>query len=163
MPIAPGRKAARILLNLAPALPIPGAVLDSVDALTVNQGEAQVLAESLGFGAAEPVAAAKAISAAHGLWVVLSRGAAGAIAVTPDAILQIGALDIAPVDTTGAGDAFVGVLAAGLDAGAGLPEALHYASVAGGLACLTPGAMPSLPSLAQIEARLAELDPPRPL
>ena len=154
-------RGARVLLNLAPALPVPDGVLDSLDALTLNEVEALALARDRGFEADDPAAAARALAKAHDLWVVLSLGAQGAHAITPDEELVVSALPVTPLDTTGAGDAFVGVLAAGLDAGAGLADALHYASVAGGLACERAGAMPSLPSLKEIETRLPELAPPQ--
>jgi len=64
------------------------------------------------------------------------------------------AMDIDPVDTTAAGDAFVGVLAASLEGRMDLPSALRQASVASGLACLTQGAQVSLPTQQQIQANL---------
>ena len=156
-------RGARVLLNLAPALPVPDGMLDNLDALSVNEVEALILARDRGVDTGDPVAAARALAKAHDLWVILSLGAQGARAITPDEEFSIGALGVTPLDTTGAGDAFVGVLAAGLDAGAGLAEALRYASVAGGLACEGEGAMPSLPGLKQIEARLSELPAPETL
>jgi ribokinase len=66
------------------------------------------------------------------------------------------------VDTTGAGDAFAGVLAAALDQGHALPAALARASVAAGLACTRIGAQTSQPTAAEIEARLGDLPAPRP-
>jgi ribokinase len=72
-------------------------------------------------------------------------------------------LSITPVDTTGAGDAFVGVLAAGLDQGHELTAALARASVAAGLACTKVGAQTSQPTAAEIEARLGELPAPVPI
>ncbi len=156
-------RGARVMLNLAPALPIPDGVLDSLDALTLNEVGAMALARDRGIDADDPVAAARALARARDLWVILSLGAEGARAFTPEEELCVAALAVTPLDTTGAGDAFVGVLAAGLDAGAGLSDALHYASVAGGLVCESEGALPGLPSLKQIEARLSELAPPRSL
>jgi ribokinase len=63
------------------------------------------------------------------------------------------------VDTTGAGDAAVGGFAAALDRGAPPEEALRWASVAGALACLTPGAQSSLPSERDIRDALPRLTP----
>ena len=60
-----------------------------------------------------------------------------------------------PVDTTGAGDTFCGVLAACLDEGADLETAMRMAAVAGSLACTKEGAQPSFPTRAEIEAALA--------
>ena len=59
---------------------------------------------------------------------------------------------IDPVDTTGAGDAFVGGLAAALDLGRTLPTALRFAAVAGALSCLNEGAQSGMPYRPQIEA-----------
>ncbi len=66
------------------------------------------------------------------------------------------ALAVEPVDTTGAGDAFAGVLAGALGRGLALPEALRHASVAAGLACTRIGAQTSQPDAALIAARLAD-------
>src|SRR5690606_40866892 len=95
----------------------------------------------------------------HGLATLITQGARGAIAVPPQGAWHIGSLAIEPVDTVGAGDAFCGTLAAALDNGMTLPDALRAASVAGALACLAHGAMPSLPDAEAIDARLGELDP----
>ena len=63
-------------------------------------------------------------------------------------------LKIEPVDTVGAGDTFCGYLAAGLDSGLALSEALRRAAVAGSLACLKPGAQPSTPVADEVAASL---------
>ena len=71
--------------------------------------------------------------------LVVTRGAAGALAILRDGVrIEVPALAIEPVDTTGAGDTFVGVLAAALDLGSPLEAALHRASAAAGLAGLAP-------------------------
>jgi ribokinase len=63
------------------------------------------------------------------------------------------------VDTTGAGDTFVGVLAAGVDQGLALPAVLRRASAAAGLACLAHGAQTAMPERAAIDAAVARLPP----
>jgi ribokinase len=151
----------RILLNAAPAGPIPPAVLSRLDWLVVNGGEAMTVAAQAGLAAADPLQAARAIAAAAGLACIVTLGGEGAAAVAGGALWRIGALPVTPVDTVGAGDAFVGTFAATIDAGGELPAALRRAAVAGGLACLTPGAQPSLPTAAAIAARLDDLAPPR--
>jgi ribokinase len=153
----------RTLLNLAPALRLDRAALAAADVVVVNDGEAEAVAKQLKLPACEPAQVAGALAAALSNTVIVTRGAAGAVAADAAQSWTVDALKIAPVDTTGAGDAFVGVLAAALDRGAGLPEALHRASVAGGLACLKPGAQPSFPAAADIDARLVELAAPRPV
>ena len=105
------------------------------------------------------VAAARALGHAWGVTIVVTLGADGAWAFEPHAAWRIGALEVEAVDSTAAGDAFVGVLAAALGGGAALPRALRQASVAGGLACETFGAQPSLPGRAAIDAALPRLAP----
>lgn len=156
------RRGARTILNLAPAAPVPPAVLDALDVLVVNQIEAAMAAGS-GPGPDAPQELARALATRHALTCVVTLGAAGAIACTPGGSWQIGALPVEPVDTTGAGDTFVGVLAAALDRGLELPAALHRASVAAGLACTRLGAQTSQPSAAEIAARLPDLTPATPL
>jgi ribokinase len=149
---------ARVLLNLAPAGPVPASALRAVNWLVANEGEIMVCAAGLELRAADPVEAARAVAAKAGTAVVVTLGG-GAFAFAKGEAWRVGALPITPVDTVGAGDAFVGVFAAAMDAGAPLPDALHRASVAGGLACLVRGAQPSLPTMAAIEARLGDLPP----
>lgn len=148
---------AQTLLNLAPAAPVPDEVLDALDILIVNEIEAAMAAgiDDLG-GDAMPVA--EALSQRHDLTAVITLGAKGAIAAGPLGRFRVGSLPIEPIDTTGAGDAFVGVLAAALDQGAAMPDALKQASVGAGLACTQIGAQTSQPSQDAIAARLNEVD-----
>jgi ribokinase len=150
---------ARVLLNTAPAAPIPAKALENLDVLVMNEIEAAMLAEAAGLAAEDPVEAGRGLAAAWRMDTVVTLGAGGAMAFTRDATWRVGALHIEPVDTTAAGDAFTGVLAATLDGGADLARALHRASVAGGLACTAPGAQPSLPTADAIEAALPRLSP----
>jgi ribokinase len=146
---------ARTILNLAPAGPVPEDVLTALDLLIVNEHEAAALTGRM----AEPRDLATDLSARHGLTCVLTLGAKGAIAVGPDLALRATPLRIHPVDTTGAGDTFAGALAAWLDGGATLPEALAAATVAAALACEHLGAQTAQPTRAMIEARLPDLPP----
>jgi len=134
-------------------------VLDALDLLVVNQIEAASAAGRDG----EPAALARDLAARHALTCVITLGSAGALALARDGGWRIGALAVEARDTTGAGDAFVGVLAAALDRGLALPDALGRASVAAGLACTRIGAQTSQPDRAAIEARLPDLAPAAPL
>jgi ribokinase len=67
---------------------------------------------------------------------------------------HVPSLKIKPVDTVGAGDTFCGYLAQGLDAGMEFATAVRRAAVAGALACLKPGAQPSIPLARDVDARL---------
>jgi ribokinase len=142
------RAGCRIILNLAPALSIDEAAIEACDVLVLNEGEANTLAGAQG----DPETHAQAFSGKFGLDCIITLGGAGAVLATEDRLFRIGALEIEPVDTVGAGDTFVGALAASLDGGAAIPYALRQASVAGGLACLQEGAQSGLPTLAEIES-----------
>ncbi len=144
----------RVILNLSPMGPVPEALFASLDFLVVNQHEAAAL---LGAEVGDD-GGATALAQRHGIAVVVTLGAAGAVAARPDGSgLRVPALAVEPVDTTGAGDAFVGALAASLDRGEGLADALRRASVAGALACLKVGAQSALPTAKEIEVGLARL------
>ena len=137
----------RSLLNLAPALPVDPALLEEIDLVVANEGE--VAATGL-----DPRQLAQRLR--KGL--VVTRGAAGALAILRDGIrIEVPALAIEPVDTTGAGDTFVGVLAAALDLGSTLEAALRRASAAAGLACLARGAQTAMPDGAAIDAAVGRL------
>jgi ribokinase len=104
--------------------------------------------------------AARYLSAGRKLAVVVTLGDAGAIAFHASQGWLVPTLRLKPeavVDTTGAGDAFAGVLAAGIAGGLGLEGALAGASVAGALACIRRGAQPSMPQAEEIAAGLPHL------
>ena len=137
------------LLNLAPALPIDVALLGEIDLVVANVGEAAATGS-------DPERLARHLR--HGL--VVTRGAAGALAILREGMrIEVPALAIEPVDTTGAGDTFVGVLAAALDLGSTLETALHRASAGAGLACLARGAQSAMPDGAAIAAAVDRLSP----
>ena len=136
-----------VVLNPAPASELPDDVLRHVDVITPNEHEVALLG-----GAAALVARGVAN-------VVVTQGARGALLVTRDSETRIEPFAVTPVDTTGAGDAFCGVLSARLAVAGGLAElalALRAAAVAGALATQTAGAVPSLPVWAQVAAALQQ-------
>ncbi|OJW53292.1 MAG: hypothetical protein BGO67_00890 [Alphaproteobacteria bacterium 41-28] len=152
---------AKIVLNLAPAQSVPLDVLQSLDFLIINQIEATQLALHLGFEIISPTVSAKRIAAHFGITCIVTLGKQGAMACTFEETWEVKAMEIEAVDTTAAGDAFVGVLAASLDSGMDLPHALRRASTASGLACLSKGAQTSLPTSQQIEKNLTKVPLPR--
>ena len=90
----------------------------------------------------------------HGQTVIVTLGPDGARAATPTRSFSVPAMRVEPVDTVGAGDTFCGYLAAGLDAGLELEPAMRRAAVAASLACLKPGAQPSIPAAGEVETAL---------
>ena len=89
--------------------------------------------------------------------VIITLGERGLIWATRETSGSLPARKVKVVDTTGAGDAFCGALAARLADGVPLPEALQFANAAGALAVTRQGAQPSLPTLAEIETMLARV------
>lgn len=150
----------RTVLNVAPAAPVPADALRTLDVLIVNEHEARSVAGDLGLDGGVPEDLARRLAAEADLTCVVTLGAAGAIAAEGELLWKVAPLPIRPVDTTGAGDAFVGALTAALDQGRDLPQALRRASVGAGLACLALGAQESLPTAVDIDRRLAELPEP---
>ena len=149
----------RVVLNLAPAGALDVAALAALDVLVVNQGEADALAGA--HAAAE--AHARAFHQRWGVAAVVTLGARGAVLADAGGVWRLGALEVDAIDTVGAGDAFVGVLAAALDAGADIRMAAARATVAAGLKCLAAGAQAGLPGAAAIDAALPRLAPARRL
>jgi ribokinase len=143
-------RGARIILNLAPAGPIELAALRAIDLLTVNETEAAWLGAHLGSGTD-----AAALRDALGVTVVRTLGEDGADVATRAGVQRVPARRVTPIDTTAAGDCFVGVLAAALDRGAPLVEALTRASAAAALCCTRAGSQSSLPTAAETDALLS--------
>ena len=139
----------RIILNLAPAAPLALDALSAVDLLVVNESEAAWLAEYLG---CFPDAAG--LRAALGVDVVRTLGEKGSELAAPGGLSVLSAHSVDAVDTTAAGDCFVGVLAAGLDRGMTLEAALRRATAAAGICCTRAGSQNSLPNAAETDAAL---------
>lgn len=145
---------ARTCLNTAPALSID-ALTHPPDVLVANRGEAETLLASADESGASAVARAGALRHRYGSpVVVVTDGERGAAAVAGDEKVLAAALSVDVLDTTGAGDAFVGALVAQLAGGASVGRALPVACAAGSLATRRAGATPSLPSRADVLSAL---------
>jgi ribokinase len=151
-----GRAAgAVVLLNAAPAQELPAELLAATDVLVVNEFEAAQVA-----GAAEPTGPEEALALARELAqrvpvVVVTLGSRGLVWAGAEGEGHLPAFEVEAVDTTAAGDAFVGGLAAALAAGNPLEEALRFGSAAGALAATGLGAQTSLPTLREVGRLLA--------
>jgi ribokinase len=141
-----------VILNPAPATPLPPEVLAGVDVLVPNRSELGLLA-----GVAEPRSIQAAVEAAcelpGGAAVVVTLGADGALVVDGDLVEHVPAVEVEAVDATGAGDAFCGGLADALARGLDLVEAVRWAVRVAGLATTAWGAQPSMPSQTEVEDR----------
>jgi ribokinase len=139
---------ARLILNLAPAAPLAEPSLRMVDVLVVNETEGLWLAEHL---ACSPTAVALH-ERLGGVAVVLTRGGDGADVATAEGAWHEPAHRVVAIDTTAAGDCFVGVLAHRLDDGVTLRDAVIWASAAAALCCTRRGSQGSLPTAAETAA-----------
>ncbi len=143
---------ARVILSVAPFAPLDPGRLGDVGIVIVNEHEAASFARHLGLATGDAEATVKALAGRLGRTVIATLGPEGAVAAGPDGFARVAAPKVTPVDTTGAGDTFAGVLAAYLDEGRDLATAMRHAAVAGSLACTRHGAQPSFPMRAEIEA-----------
>lgn len=133
-----GRAAgATVLTNLSPFGAVPQELLDLTDVLLVNEHEAAELGD-------------------HGVArSIVTRGGAGCVVHDGDsAPVEVAAVRVDPVDTTGCGDAFMGAVALRLDAGDSLVEAARFAVGVGAYAATKPGAQASYPTTSELETFL---------
>ena len=145
---------ARTILNPAPVRPIPQDVFAQVDILTPNQTEARVLLELPPDDPSDDLELCKRLLDLGVGTVVLTRGAQGAVIVNGDGAVPVDPFRVEVVDSTGAGDAFNGALAAALAGGLDLEDAARRASAAGALACTKLGVIPALPRSDALEEML---------
>ncbi|WP_063784253.1 ribokinase [Streptomyces sp. SBT349] len=151
------RRGATVVLNAAPVPEALGGLLDDVSLLVVNEHEARAIARAAGV---EPGEDPTALARALGLTVVRTLGADGATAATGRRVLHAAAPRVRAVDTTGAGDAFTGYLAAALAAAPhDLAAALDGAVRAGALAVTRPGALDAIPHAKEVSAPLPTRPP----
>ncbi len=144
------RCGARVVLNAAPARALPEALLAAVDVLIVNAIEAATLADAVALSST-PEAFATAFHRRHACAVLVTLGPRGVVAAIDGMLYSLLAPAVDVIDTTGAGDAFCGALAAALDRRETWPRAIAEGVAAGSLACTVVGAQPSLPGISAIK------------
>lgn len=154
-------RGARIILNVAPAAPVPESVLDALDILIVNEIEGAAIASASGIGAVPPDTLPQRLFEKYGFTCVLTLRSRGAILHGAAGGWDIPSLSISPHDTTAAGDTCVGVLAGCLDSGADIVDAARRANVAAALTCLKAGAQSAIPHKTDIDLAMGELPPAR--
>ncbi|MFG2403000.1 ribokinase [Streptomyces brevispora] len=137
----------RVLLTPSPVQQLSDELLDCVDLLIPNEHEAAELS-----GHAEPHAAAEVLLS-HVPAVVITLGSKGCLyAARGSTAVHFPAPAVTAVDTTGAGDTFVGALAVAIGEGRPVPQAIAWASAAAALCVQKPGASTSMPYRIEIDA-----------
>jgi ribokinase len=149
---------ARTILNPAPAQKCPPRLLALADLLVLNETELAFFLDdpSLDISSTErAVAAASRLRTHPDQVVVTTLGARGCVAVSGADVVTVPGLRVNVVDTTGAGDSFIGATAARLAAGDELKTAISYANAAAALTVQRQGAGPSMPTAAEMHRLLA--------
>ena len=144
------RHGVRTILTPAPAQPLPPELLAATDLLVPNEHEATALT-----GHTDPRKAAAALLD-QVPEVIVTLGAAGSLYAARDAEpFTVPAPQVTAVDSTGAGDTFVGALAVALAEGRPMQDALGWAAAAAALSVQRPGATASMPYRAEIDKQYA--------
>ncbi|CAN5540463.1 ribokinase [soil metagenome] len=138
-----------VMLNAAPARPLPSELLATLDVLIVNEHEACLIGESV------ELAEAAAALAARVPRLIVTLGAAGSVLFEAGGeVARIAAPRVTAIDTTGAGDTFCGAFAAAIAERQDFARAARFATAAAALSVQAIGAVPSVPLRARIEAML---------
>jgi len=150
-----GAAGATTMLNSAPALPFDQALLDSVDILILNESELGLLAKTELRDTDDParfIEVARSLQAGPDQIICVTLGKRGAIALINGESLIIPGRTVKALDTTGAGDCFVGAVAAQLAAGNPVRDAFNHANIAASICVQRMGAAPSMPTAAEVFA-----------
>lgn len=143
-----------LLVDPGPARPLAAELLACRPLLKPNETEAATLA-----GTSDPAAAAARLASLSGAPVVVTLGADGALLVDGGVTTRFPGHAVGVVDTTGAGDALSGILAAELARGRPLEEALRRAVAGSAIACTAAGARSGMPTAAVVDRLLAARRP----
>ena len=157
--IARAKKAgATTIMNFAPATPkLSDDILNDLDYIVLNEHEANAVAKQKNMNSDDKIAFAQELQKRFNLKTIVTLGPDGSICASGEALIKVPALKIKAIDTVGAGDAFVGYLAASMDKGLPLDQAMRYAAVAGSLACTRVGAQVAVPSADEVDQYLGQI------
>jgi ribokinase len=148
---------ATTILNPAPAIEFDRQMLDLVNILILNETELGFLTRTeLRDSDDYPrfIEAVRSLQAGKDKTICVTLGKRGVLALIDGQPLVIDGRAVKAVDTTGAGDCFVGAVSAQLAGGKPIHDALHYANMAASVCVQRMGAAPSMPTVAEVELRL---------
>jgi ribokinase len=146
-----------VILNPAPASgPLPPQWFAWIDYLIPNESEAAALTGLPVDSVASADAAASALLAAGVSKVIVTLGEQGALFASKSRSEHFPAPKVQPIDTTAAGDTFVGGFAAALADGKSESDAIRFGQVAAALSVTRSGAQPSIPTFAEVQASAAQ-------
>ncbi|HMD79922.1 MAG TPA: ribokinase, partial [Anaerolineales bacterium] len=142
----------RVILNPAPARELPNELISLADYLIPNETELSLLTGLSVNNMNSAEQAARALLAVGAKNVIVTLGSKGALIVTDTQVTHVDSFKVNVVDTTAAGDAFIGGFATALLQDKSLEEAVRYACACGALATTKFGAQPSLPIKEEVES-----------
>jgi ribokinase len=149
---------ATTILNPAPAIAFDAGLLDLVDILILNESELGLLAKTElrdSDNDARFIGAARSLQTGKHKIICVTLGKRGVLALVDGEPLIIPGHAVKAVDTTGAGDCFVGAVAAQLARGKSIGDALVYANAAASISVQRMGAAPSMPTAVEVSAALS--------
>ena len=145
-----------VILDPAPALPLPDELYALADIITPNEHEAATLTGIAVRDDQGAIAAARALIARGARRVAIKLGARGALTADTEGEQFWSSFTVTPVDTVAAGDAFNGGLAVALSEGRSFDEAIRWGLAAGALSVTRHGAQPSMPERNEVLTLLAQ-------
>lgn len=146
----------RSVMNFAPAIqPLSEELLRDLSIIVLNEYEAESLGQQYAMNISNKKQLAQDINQKFELTTIITLGSDGSITATKDNLFETPALNITPIDTVGAGDAFTGYICAALDRGETIENAVYEAGIAGSLTCLKIGAQTALPYKEDILKQMA--------
>lgn len=144
------------ILNAAPACELPSDIYQFVDLICVNEVECEALTGISPDTEKGCTHALMKLSARGVKTVIITLGSRGSVALSGDEMTNVSGFEVKAVDSTGAGDAYLGALAACVASGSSVEGSMRFASAAGALAATRVGAQAAMPTRSEVEAFLVQ-------
>jgi len=144
-----------VILNPAPVRALPPELLENVDIIVANEVEVMILSGAKDVDTSTAATACRPIIESGVDCVITTLGKDGAVIATRDSASKVRGFKVNAIDTTSAGDTFVGALACGLTEGMSLEDATRFANAAAALSATKVGAQQSMPTRSEVDAMLS--------